>query len=92
MSAHPVARKLVECLGEPLVATSANLTGQPAAVSTDDVLKSGLQDLDGYLDGATVDGGASTVVGLDRGELVFFREGPLSRSVLEEAWRRSRHS
>ena len=28
---------------EPLVATSANLTGQPAAVSLDDVLKSGLE-------------------------------------------------
>ena len=31
VSAHPVARKLVERLGEPVVATSANLTGQPAA-------------------------------------------------------------
>ncbi|MGC6415850.1 MAG: L-threonylcarbamoyladenylate synthase [Bradymonadia bacterium] len=92
VSAHPVARSLVECLGEPLVATSANLTGQPAAVSSDDVLKSGLQGLDGYLDGSTVAGGASTVVGLDRGELVFFREGPLSRADLETAWNRSRRS
>lgn len=90
MSAHPLARKLVEALGEPLVATSANRSGHPAASSPEECDDAGLIGVDGLVDGGVVSGTASTVVGLDRGELRIFREGPIGLDRLEVVWKQSR--
>jgi L-threonylcarbamoyladenylate synthase len=43
MPAHPVARKLIEGVGQPLVAPSANISGRPSPTRLRDVL----EDLDG---------------------------------------------
>lgn len=90
VSAHPIARALVEGLGEPLVATSANRSGHPAAATAEDCENAGLVGVDGLVDGGALKGHASTVVGLDRGELRIFREGPIGLDALSAVWSRAR--
>lgn len=90
VSRHPIARALVRGLGEPLVATSANRSGQPAASTAEACDAAGLEGVDGMVDGGALSGAASTVVGLDRGELRIFREGPISRETLQAAWHAAR--
>ena len=90
VSGHPIANQLVMALGEPIVGTSANLTGQPAAYSSSDLFASGLTGLDGFLDGETSGGAASTVVGMTDGKLSFFRDGPITRDEIETVWRSAR--
>ena len=84
---HPVALELIGAAG-PLFATSANLSGEPEALSADDVLIAFAtqQDaLDAVLDGGQVPGGiASTVVDLSVAPARLLREGPVGRSELAE--------
>jgi len=87
---HPFVLKLLRELGEPLAATSANLSGTPAAVTPSDAVA----NLDGrpalLIDGSkvTVTGGASsTVVSIVGGIITILRQGPITlqdiQSVLD---------
>ena len=78
---HPLILKLLRELGEPLAATSANLSGTPAAVTPSDAVA----NLDGrpalLIDGGkvTVTGGASsTVVSIVGGTITILRQGPIT--------------
>ena len=78
---HPFILKLLRVLGEPLAATSANLSGTPAAVTPSDAVA----NLDGrpalLVDGGkvTVTGGASsTVVSIVGGVIKILRQGPIT--------------
>lgn len=78
---HPFILKLLRELGEPLAATSANLSGTPAAVTPSDAVA----NLDGrpalLIDGGkvTVTGGASsTVVSIVGGVIKILRQGPIT--------------
>ena len=78
---HPFILKLLRELGEPLAATSANLSGTPAAVTPSDAVA----NLDGrpalLIDGGkvTVTGGASsTVVSIVGGTIKILRQGPIT--------------
>jgi L-threonylcarbamoyladenylate synthase len=60
---HAVARELCSAFGFPLTATSANLSGQPAASSPRDVVTSFVTGVDLLLDGGDAPGGPpSTIV------------------------------
>jgi len=85
-SGHPVARRLVLGLGEPMVATSANRSGRPPAACVEDCDASGLVGVDGVVDSGVVPGEHSTVVGLVNGELRFHRRGPISEAQVRAAW------
>ena len=89
ISAHPTARALVKALGEPLVATSANLSGQPGATTPEMVANSGMA-ADGIVDAGAVPHGKSTVVGIGAGGLMFFAEGDISADAVRRAWAQSR--
>ncbi len=86
MSAHPVAAALTAALGEPLVATSANRSGAPAATTPAACDEAGLHGVDGMVEGGAVAGTASTVVGLVDGDLRLFREGPITEAALRRVW------
>ena len=86
MSAHPVAQAIVAGLGEPLVATSANQSGQAAASSVADCDAAGLEGVDGIVEADPVSGTASTVVGLVDGDLQIYRAGPISEAQLRDIW------
>ncbi len=85
---HPVALEILRLLGEPLACTSANLSGEKAALTVEEALRS----LDGEPD-AVVDAGmvtvtnglSSTVVSLLEKQPKILREGPISLRQIEEA-------
>ncbi len=89
VSAHPIARGLVERLG-PLVATSANRTGEPAAHDPNACDLAGLDDVDGLVDGGILPPGANTVVGLADGDLTFFAQGELDEDHIRAHWNEAR--
>ena len=84
MPAHPVALALIEAAGEPLVAPSANRSGQPSPTSARHVL----DDLEGRI-AAVVDGGEcevgieSTVISLRGVVPVILRPGAVTKEQLE---------
>lgn len=86
MPNHPIALSLIDCVGEPLAAPSANLSGRPSPTSALDVL----EDLDGKI-ALIVDGGEcqigieSTVLSLVQPRPVLLRPGSIRKEELEEA-------
>ena len=79
---HPVALDLIRRAG-PILATSANRSGEPDTLGADDVLISFAtqqDDLLAVVDGGAVPGGvASTVLDLSVRPARLLREGPISR-------------
>lgn len=85
MPSHPIARKLIEAVGEPLVAPSANLSGRPSPTSVRDVL----EDLEGkvpyVIDGGECEVGIeSTVISLFHKVPTLLRPGKITREMLEK--------
>jgi L-threonylcarbamoyladenylate synthase len=79
--AHDFVLALLRELDEPLAATSANLSGEPAAVTAAEAIVHLDGEPDLVVDGGTVtctDGNASTVVSLLEEEPAILREGPIS--------------
>ena len=81
--AHEVVLALLERTG-PLAVTSANLSGEPAATTTDEARAAFGDAIPVYLEGGTCSGGASTVVSLDEGVSVL-RSGPVSEEEIRRA-------
>jgi L-threonylcarbamoyladenylate synthase len=83
---HPLALALINAAG-PLLATSANLSGEPDTLDAQDVLiafATQQDELTAVLDGGRVPGGApSTVLDLTVEPARILREGPLTRTDLE---------
>lgn len=80
VSSHPLARRLAAAFGGPITATSANLSGLPAAVSAAEVSEQLGPDVDLLLDGGLTPGGTgSTLVGLANGQVELIREGVIGR-------------
>ncbi|MBE2181768.1 MAG: threonylcarbamoyl-AMP synthase [Chthoniobacterales bacterium] len=83
-SAHPVMRAVIESLGGPVAAPSANRFGRISPVAAQHVL----EELDGRIP-LVVDGGPcrhgleSTIVQVEDGRLVLLRPGPVTREDLE---------
>jgi len=81
---HDQVQRLLREIG-PLAATSANLSGEPSALTANEVL----QQLDGridlILDGGPVPGGqASTVLDCNGEKLKVLREGPISLAAIHQ--------
>lgn len=78
MPANKIARTLIDACGAPIVAPSANLSGNKAPVSAEDVLK----DLDGKID-LVIDGGQtdigieSTIVDASEDSVKILRQGAI---------------
>jgi L-threonylcarbamoyladenylate synthase len=83
---HPVAQALIAAAG-PLLATSANISGQPDTLDADDVLiafATSRDGLDAVVDGGRVPGGVpSTVLDLTVEPAQLVREGPVPWAELE---------
>lgn len=85
MPAHNVALDLIECLGSPIAAPSANLSGRPSPTNARDVY----EDLGGSIDmiidaGETFIGVESTVVRVTESRSVVLRPGPVPLEVLRK--------
>jgi len=85
-SPNETAAALVAAFGGPVTATSANITGFPAAVSAREVARTFAGDIDLIVDGGDTPGGAgSTLIGLERGTLRCIREGKMAFAAVREA-------
>lgn len=85
MPMHRTARELIEGVGEPLVAPSANLSGKPSPTRLIDAL----EDLNGKvhyaIDGGECDVGIeSTVISLAHATPTLLRPGKVTKEALEE--------
>jgi len=88
VSSHPVASLLTQAVEFPITATSANISGQKAAESIEEIHGQFGTGIDVILDGGNTIGGlGSTIVGLEDKELKLVRPGviPFAR-VLERAF------
>ena len=85
VSPHPVARAFGQMWGGPMTATSANLSGMPAARNVVEVRQFFGDGVTCILDGGQTSGGmSSTVVGLHQGKLQLIRAGVIDFSSLIE--------
>lgn len=82
---HPIALKLIEGVGTPLVAPSANLSGRPSATNPKHVM----EDFEGKI-AAVIDGGQavvgieSTVISLLGAHPTLLRPGHITKEAIEE--------
>ncbi|HBC88594.1 MAG TPA: threonylcarbamoyl-AMP synthase [Lentisphaeria bacterium] len=85
---HPLILKLIEKINAPLAATSANISGESAALTLEDALKN-LEILpDVAVDGGKIEAGiASTVVDATSSPFKILREGPISEEGIRKAIR-----
>ncbi|GAH26944.1 unnamed protein product, partial [marine sediment metagenome] len=77
---HPVVLKLIEFVGGPITATSANLSGKSAPITIREALEQLGKRVDVALDsGKCKLGTPSTVVDFSSGLPRVLREGPISK-------------
>jgi L-threonylcarbamoyladenylate synthase len=82
---HPVPLALVNGLGKPIVGTSANLSGQPSALTAAEVRTQIGDKIDMVIDGGKCPGGIeSTVIDLSGEKPVVRRQGAISIERLRQ--------
>jgi len=82
ISSSPIARELAE--EGPIVATSANISGEKTSYSVDSISSELLEKVDFVLDkGRLPRGPTSTILELKNGEVFIHREGPISQGEVE---------
>jgi L-threonylcarbamoyladenylate synthase len=85
ISSHPIARQLVAAAGQPITATSANYSGQPAAITPGEVVAQLGLDVDFVIQGGVTPGGqGSTIVGLTGDDLVEVRAGVIPFAAVRQ--------
>jgi L-threonylcarbamoyladenylate synthase len=88
LSSHPVARRLAAAVGGIITGTSANPSGQPAAISSSQVKEMFPVGVDFVINGGVVPGGpGSTIIGIDGSGLKLIRDGsiPFCEIIAEPA-------
>jgi L-threonylcarbamoyladenylate synthase len=81
---HPVALALLRAVGGVLRATSANLSGEPPALTAGEGLRALGDSVDVVLDGGPVPGGTpSTVVKVESGRVCVLRSGAIPEAELK---------
>lgn len=86
LSSHPVAAALARGVGEPITASSANISGESAVVRVADLSPQLIKNADGVLDLAPAPTGglpSTLLLPLDSGELRLLRQGAVSRAAIE---------
>lgn len=86
MPRHPIAHKLIEATGEPLVAPSANLSGTPSSTRAEHVYHDFQGKIAGIIDGGACEHGIeSTVLDLvSFGQPTLLRQGQVTEETLED--------
>lgn len=78
----PFILNVIQRLNKPLLVSSANISGRPAAITFDQA-KENLPNIDGIVQGQCQQGMASTIVDCTKEQLAILREGPILLSELE---------
>ena len=80
----PIATSLLKRFGKPITATSANRTGQPSAITADEIRSQLGEGLDAIVDdGSLPVRGGSTLLDITADPPLLLREGPISYETLQ---------
>jgi L-threonylcarbamoyladenylate synthase len=84
---HPVCLSLIQRLGSPLIGTSANISGQPAPLTAQEVGQQLGGKIDFIIDGGKCPGGKeSTVVDATREPPIILRQGIIPSEEIDKAY------
>jgi len=84
---HPVCQTLIRDLGNPLIGTSANISGQPAALTAAEVEQQLGEGIDLVIDGGRCPGGKeSTIVDITHQPPIILREGIIPSHEIDKAY------
>ena len=87
MPNHMLAIELIDKAGGALACTSANISGESAALSAREVLDTIGRSLDGIVKGGVAPGGVpSTIIRITDGEIFQLREGPIPIEHIRATW------
>jgi L-threonylcarbamoyladenylate synthase len=76
---HPIAQAILDAVGVPIAAPSANVSGRPSPTTAQHVLDDLAECIDGVVDGGNVSVGIeSTVVAVDKGVVTILRHGAVT--------------
>ena len=89
ITAHPVARALLKGLGKPIVATSVNVSGQPSALTTEEVRRQLGAKIDLIIGGGSGGGVESTIIDVSADIPVILRRGVVAEEEILEAAQRT---
>jgi L-threonylcarbamoyladenylate synthase len=79
-----IAVNLLQRFGKPITATSANRTGQPSAITADEIRSQFGEGLDAIVDGGSLPvRGGSTLLDTTADPPLLLREGPISFETLQ---------
>lgn len=85
LSSHHIATALAQTIDNPITGTSANISGQPPCINTDEVLRQMRTDIDLILDGGKTQGGlGSTILDVTVNPPKVLREGMITSEQLSE--------
>jgi len=85
---HPLCLALIQHLGNPIIGTSANISGRPPALTADDVRQQLAAKIDLVIDGGRCPGGKeSTVVDVTHQAPVILRQGIISSYEIDRAYK-----
>ena len=84
--AHPVCLALIQGINNPIIGTSANISGRPSALTAGEVRQQLGNEVDLIIDGGRCPGGGeSTVVDVTGGEVVILRQGIVTEDEINRA-------
>jgi L-threonylcarbamoyladenylate synthase len=85
---HPVCQALIQHLGNPLIGTSANISGQPAALTAEEVEQQLGGKIDLIINGGQCPGGKeSTIVDTTHEPPVILRQGIIPSQEIDKAYK-----
>jgi L-threonylcarbamoyladenylate synthase len=85
---HPVCLALIQHLGDPIIGTSANISGQPAALTADEVGQQLGGKIDLIINGGKCPGGKeSTIVDITLEPPVILRQGIIPSHEIDKAYK-----
>jgi len=86
--AHPICLALIQRLGNPIIGTSANISGQPPALTADEVRRQLAGKIDFVLNGGKCPGGKeSTVVDVIHNAPAILRQGIIPSHEIDKAYK-----
>ena len=85
---HPVCLALIQHLGNPIIGTSANISGQPTALTAEEVGQQLGGKIDFIINGGKCPGGKeSTVVDITRESPIILRQGIIPSDDIDKAYK-----
>jgi L-threonylcarbamoyladenylate synthase len=86
---HPVCLDLIQHLGNPIIGTSANISGHPAALTAEEVRQQLRGKIDLIINGGKCPGGKeSTIVDVTHEEPIILRQGIISSHEIDKTYKK----